>query len=86
MKNPVAKDKGKGCPTIARLAFVKRTILAGPKPGQMLTATVIAREWECTPKTTHRDLEFLREQLGHELVYDAANFSWRYAVAPVPVL
>lgn len=70
-------------PVIARLVFIKCEILKGKPP---VNAVTLAKKWECHRKTIDRDLEFLRDRLGHEIEYDAAAHTLRYTKAPEPVL
>lgn len=63
---------------IARLQFVAERIASG----RGMTIGEIAGEWEVSYRTIHRDVEFLRDQLGHQLVFDTKANGWFYTEAP----
>ena len=81
--------------TIARLAFIKTEILkatvlpshhATVLPSHHANAVTISKEIECCPRTIRRDIDFLRDRLGHNLEFDPVRNSWIYLSAPSPVL
>jgi len=47
--------------------------------GDFPSCTSLAREIECSAKTVQRDLDYLRDQLGLPLGYDAGRHGWYYA-------
>ena len=60
--------------TIERLNFVATEIARGCGP----TSATLAKKWECNLKTIHRDIEFLRDRLQHQLYYDPCRWGWFY--------
>ncbi len=60
--------------SLARIDFIIRKLMAGGT----VNASTLAKEWECTTKTIHRDLEFLTDRLGHDIVYDASRYTFYY--------
>ena len=67
---------------IARLNHVAITIAAGRGP----TSGDLARQWECNLKTIHRDIEFLRDRLSHDLYYDQSRHGWFYRQPAAPII
>ena len=43
-------------------------------------------ELEVCPKTIQRDIDLLRDRLGHELVYDRNRHGWFYCTAPATLV
>jgi predicted DNA-binding transcriptional regulator YafY len=59
---------------LERIAALDREIRAGKYPN----ARTIARDLEVSPRTIHRDIEFLRDRLGAPLEYDEVRHGFRY--------
>jgi predicted DNA-binding transcriptional regulator YafY len=59
---------------LERIAALDRQIRAGTYPN----ARTIAQDLEVSPRTIHRDIEFLRERLGAPLAYDQIRHGFRY--------
>ncbi len=70
-------SKGHGCDrsALARIAFVVSKLIKGRGA---VNASRLAREWECSTKTIHRDIDFLRDRLAHDIAYDAARYTYYY--------
>src|SRR5947207_3742330 len=56
--------------------------------GKFPNASTLARELEVSPKSIHRDLEFMRDRLDLPLEYDGARFGYHYTqeVSAFPTL
>lgn len=69
---------------LERLAALDRAIRAGSYPN----ARTMARSLEVSPRTVHRDIEFLRDRLGAPLVFDRVRngYAYRDACFALPVL
>lgn len=61
-------------PVVERLLRIHALLLAGRR----VTASVLARDFECAPKTLHRDFDFMRDRLRLPIVYDRARHTWAY--------
>jgi hypothetical protein len=81
-----AARKERARSALARCVFIKRRLLEGPRPGEVMTMRRLAEEWECTVKTVQRDIEFLRSRLGHRIAYDPKSWRLYYETIPEPVL
>jgi predicted DNA-binding transcriptional regulator YafY len=53
------------------------------RSGIFPNATQMARYMEISTKSIHRDLEFMREQLGFDIRYDAGRFGYYTPEGPV---
>jgi proteasome accessory factor B len=61
-------------PPLARMLKIHETLMANSLPN----CSRLADELEVTGKTIQRDLEFMRDQLGLPLAYDARHFGYYY--------
>ena len=52
-------------------------LLNARRHSQNFTVAEIAANLECSERTVHRDLEFIRDQLCVNLVYSREHNSWR---------
>lgn len=65
-----------------RPAIERITLIVGHlKHGHKVNASIMAKEFEVTTKTIHRDLEFMRDRLQIPIVYDAENFTFKLTTA-----
>lgn len=68
-----------------RLAIVRLwelcRALRARRPHQRLNARQLGKQFGVCDKSIHRDIELLRD-LGHDLVYDAEEYSYRYVCPP----
>ncbi len=78
-----AREKGSR-PPLARMLRIHEAL----KAGRMPNCRKLGEELEVSGKTVQRDLEFMRDQLGLPIEYDAARFGYRYAeeVAAFPTV
>jgi predicted DNA-binding transcriptional regulator YafY len=61
-------------PPLRRIMRIDQAIRSGAWPN----ATTLAREFEVEPKTVHRDITYMRDQLLAPLEYDPARFGYYY--------
>jgi proteasome accessory factor B len=82
MVKKIAKQLSR--PPLARMLRIHEALLAGRHPN----CRRLAAELEVAPKTVLRDLEFMRDQLGLPLAYDARRFGYHYTepVAAFPTM
>ena len=66
---------------LERFCAIARAARAGGMKTRLL-ASVLG----VSTKTIQRDVEFLRERMAHDLVYDPLQFAWRYRTLPQCVL
>src|ERR1700688_4527251 len=64
-------------PALVRLAVIDREIRGGRLPN----ANSLARQLEVNPRTVHRDLDCLRDQLGAPLEFDRDRNGYYYTNA-----
>jgi predicted DNA-binding transcriptional regulator YafY len=62
-------------PQYRRLLFIDAEIRKGGCPN----CSALGTAWEVSYKTIRRDIEYLRDQLGAPVEYDAARHGYRYA-------
>ena len=43
-----------------------------------LSVPRLAVEWECSTKTVHRHIWFIRDRMGVPVEYNARDYVWRY--------
>jgi len=60
---------------LVRIAVIDQEIRNGSWPN----ATGLARQLEVNPRTIHRDIDCLRDQLGAPIVYDRDHNGYSYA-------
>ncbi len=68
-----------------RLTEIAKEIAAATAQ-QPVNAATLAKRFEITSKTVHRDIEFLRDFLGHQIEYRADCYTWFYTAPPPPML
>ncbi len=61
-------------PQYRRLLFIDGEIRKGKYPN----CTGLAREWEVSPRTVQRDIDYLRWELGAPMEYDAIRHGFHY--------
>jgi predicted DNA-binding transcriptional regulator YafY len=61
-------------PPLERMLRIHQAIQAGKFPN----ASTLAGQLEVTPKTIHRDIEFMRDRLELPIEYDGAKFGYHY--------
>lgn len=66
-------------PTLRRLNQIAWLILHR-KGTNMQT---LARDLQCSVKTIQRDIDLLRDSLGHQIEYDASHYCFRYTARPL---
>jgi len=70
-----------------RSSFARLRWLAGnirnQKAGLIPSSNRLAKEWECSSKTIHRDLDLLRNFFDYPIVYDETHYGWK-VVGPLP--
>jgi hypothetical protein len=59
-------------PPLARMAAIHHKLAVG----ELFNATTLAADLGVSPKTAQRDLDFMRAELGAELVYDAHRYGY----------
>lgn len=52
-------------------------IAANIRDCRLFTAASVAKKLEVTPKTIHRDIEFMRNFLGYKMEFDTVLNTWR---------
>jgi proteasome accessory factor B len=62
-------------PQVRRLLFIDAEIRKGGFPN----CSALGRAWEVSYKTIRRDVEYLRDQMGAPIEYDAARHGYAYA-------
>lgn len=62
-------------PPLARMLRIHEEL----QDGHLTNCTKLAQQLEVSTKTISRDLEFMRDQLGLPVEYDAKIYAWRYA-------
>ena len=66
---------------IARIWLVARAIRERGA-GQRVNAFTLAMDLECCNRTISRDIEFLRDRLGHDIQYIASERTFVYQAVP----
>jgi hypothetical protein len=66
----------------ARLRWMAENIRS-QKASLIPSTTRLPKEWECSSKTIHRDLDLLRNFLDYPIVYDETHYGWK-VVGPLP--
>ena len=61
-------------PPLARMLRIHEQL----QDGKLTNCTKLAKLLEVSTKTVSRDIEFMRDQLGLPVEYDAKLYSWRY--------
>lgn len=61
-------------PPLERMLRIHQALQAGNFPN----ASRLARELEVSPKSIHRDIEFMRDRLQLPIEYDASRFGYHY--------
>lgn len=56
------------------------------RSGHGFNTLTISCDWEVSPKTIRRDIEFMRDRLGYVIEFDFAANSYRLVDAPRPTL
>jgi predicted DNA-binding transcriptional regulator YafY len=71
-------------PPLERMLRIHQALQAGKRPN----ASTLARELEVSPKSIHRDLEFMRDRLELPIEYDGSRFGYCYTeeVSAFPTL
>lgn len=59
-----------------------QVIWAALRSGRLVNASELAEQLEVSFKTIHRDLEFMRDQLGFDFEYDGSQFGYRIRRKP----
>ena len=70
----MAKDRVQ----LLRLVFIDRKIREGMQSGKFANCTSIAAEYEVSPKTIMRDIDYLKNQRDAPLAYDPAKKGYFY--------
>ena len=66
-------------PQYRRLLFIDRRLREGYAGESLPNCTSLAAEWETSPKTIQRDIEFMKWEMGAPIVYDRARHGYRYS-------
>ncbi len=61
-------------PQFSRLLFIDKKLRAGGYPN----TTALAGEYEVSPRTIHRDIEYMRDMLDAPIAYDAVKRGYHY--------
>src|SRR6266436_5368795 len=77
-KKILKKGFGDSQPQLTRLHALVQRIQRGDYPSQK----VLAAEWEKTPRTMQRDLDFIRDVWGMPLEYDEHKYGY-YFTEPI---
>ncbi|MBL9174137.1 MAG: hypothetical protein JNL10_11425 [Verrucomicrobiales bacterium] len=56
------------------------------RSGRRFNTLSFSSDWEVSPKTIRRDIEFMRDRLGYVIEFDFAANSYRLLDAPKPSL
>lgn len=71
----------KGLKTASRSAFARLRWVASNirdhKDDVIPNSSQMAKEWECSLKTIHRDLDLLRNFFDYPISYDSNNNGWK---------
>ena len=59
-------------------------LCAGAGPGRRLNCATLAKSLRCSTKTAHRDLTYMRKELGLPVEYDEQEKSYSYPSPDVP--
>lgn len=59
-------------PPLRRMAEIRRLLVRG----ELFNASTLAKEFEVSAKTIHRDIDFMREALGYEITWVAERCSF----------
>ncbi len=73
LRNPTPKFR----PPLRRMLHIHQAIASGRRPN----ARLLGRELEVSPKSIQRDVDFMRDQLGLPLAYDARRWGYYYTQA-----
>jgi predicted DNA-binding transcriptional regulator YafY len=71
-------------PALARMLEIHQVLCQGAAPGQRLNCATLAARLGFSAKTVHRDLTYMRDQLGLPVEYDAQEKSYSYPGPDVP--
>ena len=71
-------------PALARMLEIHQVLCQGAAPGQRLNCATLAERLGFSPKTVHRDLTYMRDQLELPVEYDAQEKSYSYPAPDVP--
>lgn len=63
---------------------IHQALCQGPPPGERLNCATLAVRLKFSPKTVHRDLTYMREELGLPVEYDVQEKSYSYPSPDVP--
>lgn len=63
----------KSAPPIRRMQIIWACL----QSGRLFNATEMARQLEVSTKAIHRDIDFMRYQLGFDIQYDGSIFAYR---------
>ena len=64
---------------LLRLIFIDKKIRDGMQSGSLANCRTIAEEYEISPKSILRDIDFLKYQWGAPIIYDRSRHGYRYA-------
>ncbi|MEW6220048.1 MAG: WYL domain-containing protein [Thermodesulfobacteriota bacterium] len=73
----MARDK----PQLVRLVFIDQRIREGMASGRLANCTSLAAEYEVSPKSILRDIDYLRHMRGAPIVYDPTRKGYLYSEA-----
>lgn len=71
-------------PALARMLEIHAQLCAGAGPGRRLNCSTLAERLHFSPKTVHRDLTYMKHELGLPVEYDAQEKSYSYPSPDVP--
>ncbi len=66
-------------PQYRRLLFIDQRLRDACGAESLPNCNTLAAEWETSPKTIQRDIEFLKWEMGAPIVYDRARHGYRYS-------
>lgn len=72
------KNMGKDKVQLLRLVFIDQKIRAGMQAGKLANCSGMAREYEVSPKTIMRDIDYLKYQRDAPIEYDKSRKGYFY--------
>lgn len=70
---------GKDKVQLLRLVFIDRKIREGMQQGELANCSSIALDYEVSPKTIMRDIEYLKHQMDAPIEYDRSRHGYFYS-------
>ena len=66
-------------PQYRRLLFIDERLREGSRGDKLPNCNSLAEEWETSPKTIQRDIEFLKWEMGAPIEYDRSRHGYYYS-------